>query len=44
MEVEESKNLVKQNQDKLLLIDKQYDKWSSKRYIVLIEVYNVEKV
>ena len=44
MEKEESIDLVKSNQNKLLLTDKQFQKWAGKRYIVLIEVSNVKEV
>ncbi len=38
MNIEESVALVKENQNKLLLSDKQFQKWAGKRYLVLIEV------
>lgn len=38
MNVEESVALVKENQKKLMLSDKQFQKWAGKRYLVLIEV------
>ncbi len=41
---DESVNLVKSNQDKLCLTDKQFERWAGKRYIVLIEVKNIEKI
>ncbi len=44
MTEDESINLVKENQKKLLLTDKQFQKWAGKRYIVLIELGNVKKV
>jgi len=44
MDKEESIKLVKDNQDKLQLTDKQFQKWAGKRYIVLIEVNNVEAI
>lgn len=40
----ESESLVQDNQDKLQLTDKQFSRWAGKRYIVLIEVDDVEKV
>ena len=44
MSSEESISVVKKNQDKLQLTDAQFKKWAGKRYIVLIEVMNVEKI
>lgn len=44
MSVEESNQLLKNNQDKLQLTDKQFRKWAGKRYIVLIEVANIEEL
>jgi hypothetical protein len=41
---EESANLVASHQGKLLLSKKQHDRWAGKRYLVLIEVSDVEKV
>ena len=38
MNSEESFDLVKKNQEKLLLSDKQFQKWAGKRYLVLIEI------
>ncbi|HSM23652.1 MAG TPA: hypothetical protein VK856_02185 [Anaerolineaceae bacterium] len=38
MNTEESINLVKIQQQKLLLSDKQFQKWAGKRYLVLIEI------
>jgi hypothetical protein len=35
---EESVDLVKKNQEKLLLSDLQFQKWAGKRYLVLIEI------
>lgn len=40
----ESQNLAAQNQDKLCLTEKQLARWAGKRYLVLIEVANVEAV
>jgi len=39
-----SENLVKENQEKLQLTEKQFKRWASKRYIVLIEIDNVESI
>ncbi len=36
--------LVEQHLDKLQLADKQYQRWAGKRYLVLIEVENVEAI
>lgn len=44
MTQDESIKLVRKNQDKLQLTDKQFKRWAGKRYIVLIEVKKVEKV
>lgn len=44
MTKEDSVKLVQQNQDKLQLTEKQFAHWAGKRYIVLIEVDNVEEV
>lgn len=44
MTKDESIALVKKYQDKLKLTVKQFQKWASKRYIVLIEVENIKKV
>lgn len=41
---EESISLVKENQKKLLLTEKQFQKWAGKRYIVLIGVSKVEEI
>ncbi|MFW5873590.1 MAG: hypothetical protein ACOCVD_02805 [Bacillota bacterium] len=41
---EQSINLVTQNQEKLKLTDKQFKRWSGKRYIVLVELENIEEV
>lgn len=38
MNCEESFELVKKNQEKLLLSDIQFQKWVGKRYLVLIEI------
>jgi len=44
MSKQESIDLVKKNQEKLQLTDKQFQRWAGKRYIVLIEVKNVETI
>jgi hypothetical protein len=42
MSKEESTELVEEHQDKTRLTDKQFKRWASKRYIVLIEVDKIE--
>jgi len=44
MSKEESTALVKENQDKLQLTDKQFQKWAGKRYIVVIEITEITEV
>lgn len=44
MTKEESISLVENNQNKLQLTDKQFTRWAGKRYIVLVEVENVESI
>jgi hypothetical protein len=44
MTEEESAQLIDRHQNMLLLSKKQYDRWAGKRYLVLIEVKEVEKV
>lgn len=44
MSTEESVALVKKFQNKLNLTDNQYKKWAGKRYIVLIEIKNVQEI
>ena len=44
MTKEESVAMVENNQDKLELTDKQFKRWAGKRYLVLIEVSNVEVI
>lgn len=44
MDKEVSEQLVRDNQEKLQLTDKQFIRWAGKRYIVLIEVMNVKAV
>ena len=44
MTKDESEELVKENQKKLNLSDVQFKKWAGKRYIVLIEIGNIEVI
>ncbi len=44
MSKEESAALVNENQTKLNLSAKQIKKWAGKRYLVLVEVENIEKI
>jgi len=44
MTEDESRTLVKKNQPKLSLTEKQVKRWAGKRYIVLIEVADVKEV
>jgi len=44
MTEEESAQLIDRHQNMLQLSKKQYDRWAGKRYLVLIEVKEVEKV
>lgn len=44
MSKEESIALVERNQNKLQLTDKQFKRWAGKRYIVLVEVDNIQMV
>lgn len=44
MSKDESIALVEKNQSKLQLTDKQFKRWAGKRYIVLVEVENIQKV
>lgn len=44
MSEEESIKLVKENQEKLKLTEKEFTRWAGKRYIVLIEVEKVESI
>lgn len=44
MTEEESKKLVESHQGKLCLTEKQLSRWAGKRFIVLIEVSNMEAV
>ena len=41
---EESFDLLEKYQNKLQLTDKQFQRWGEKRYIVLIEVTNIQKI
>lgn len=44
MTEDESRALVKKNQPKLSLTEKQFQCWAGKRYIVLIEVADVKEI
>ncbi|WBW95581.1 hypothetical protein [Oceanirhabdus sp. W0125-5] len=44
MEKDESIEIVEKNQEKLQLTDKQFKRWAGKRYIVLIEIENFNKI
>jgi hypothetical protein len=44
MTEEESCALVKKNQPKLSLTEKQMNRWAGKRYLVLVEVADVEEI
>lgn len=44
MSKDKSIALVEKNQSKLQLSDKQFKRWAGKRYIVLVEVENIQKV
>ena len=44
MTVDESISLVEQHQDKLQLTSSQNKRWAGKRYLVLIEIGEVEEV
>ena len=44
MTEEQSISLVKKNQNKLNLTEKQFQKWAGKRYIVLVEVKEIKKI
>ena len=41
---DESRALVQQHQPQLQLTDKQFARWAGKRYLVLVEVTNVEAI
>jgi hypothetical protein len=40
----ESAQLINNHQENLLLTNKQYERWAGKRYLVLIEICEAEKV
>lgn len=44
MTEEQSINLVSKNQDKLKLTDQQFNRWAGKRFIVLIEIEDIETI
>ncbi len=44
MSKDESIALIKANENKLKLTDKQFNRWGGKRYLVLIEVSGVEEI
>lgn len=44
MSEDESVSLVEKNQDKQRLSEKQFKRWAGKRYIVLIQVGNIEAI
>lgn len=44
MTKEDSIELVRKNQSKLKLTDKQFQRWAGKRYLVLIEVDQIEEI
>jgi len=44
MSESESAQLINKHQEKLQLTKKQYERWAGKRYLVLIEISEVEKV
>jgi len=44
MDKETSVNFVNEHQDKLQLSDKQISRWAGKRYLVLIELKNIEEI
>ena len=44
MSESESAQLINNHQEKLQLTKKQYERWAGKRYLVLIEISEVEKV
>jgi len=41
---EESAHLIDRHQEKLLLTKKQYDRWAGKRYLVLIEIFELKRI
>ena len=44
MTEDESISLIEKNQDKLRLTEKQYKRWSGKRYLILIQVDKVDVI
>ena len=44
MTKEQSIDLVEKNQEKLKLTDQQFNRWAGKRYLVLIEIENIEVI
>lgn len=44
MDKDTSIKLVKNNQNKIQLTEKQFERWAGKRYIVLIEIKNIEEI
>jgi hypothetical protein len=42
--VEESFETIIRNQDKLQLPDKQFEKWAGRKYLVLIEIGNIQEI
>ena len=44
MDKDTSIKLVKNNQNKLQLTEKQFKRWAGKRYIILIEIKNIEEI
>ena len=44
MDIKQSAELIRLNQDKLKLTDAQLKRWSGKRYLVLVELMNIEKI
>ena len=44
MTKDESRALVDEHQEKLKLTTQQYERWSGKRYLVLVEVGNVREI
>jgi len=44
MDTGSSVKFVEDNQSKLQLDEKQFNKWASKRYLVLIEISDIEKI
>ncbi len=42
--VEESFETIIRNQDKLQLPDKQFERWAGKKYLVLIEIGDIQEI